>query len=124
MRWFVLCVMLVIGGAREGLTAELVMVESPGCEWCELWDQEIGNIYHKTDEARIAPLRKVDMADVDELDLKGIRPVIYTPTFILINKGQEVGRINGYPGDDHFWGLLDLLIAKLDVKTNKNRDKS
>ena len=26
----------------------------------------------------------------------------------------EVGRILGYPGEDAFWGLLDLLLRKMD----------
>jgi hypothetical protein len=34
---------------------------------------------------------------------------------VLIDKGREVGRIRGYPGEEHFWGLLGVLIRKLDV---------
>ena len=124
MRWFVLYVLLTIGATRDVSAAELVMVEAQGCEWCELWDQEIGHFYHKTDEAKIAPLRKVDMADFAELKQKGIRPVVYTPTFILLNNEKEVGRINGYPGGDHFWGLLDQLITKLEPKINSTKGKN
>lgn len=37
------------------------------------------------------------------------------PVFVLVDKGRELGRIRGYPGEDHFWGLLGVLIKKLDV---------
>jgi len=30
---------------------------------------------------------------------------------------QRVGRIRGYPGEDHFWGLLGALMKKLDAVT-------
>jgi len=35
--------------------AELVMVERPGCHWCEQWNADIGTSYHKTEESARAP---------------------------------------------------------------------
>ena len=40
-------------------------------------------------------------------------PVHFTPTFVLIDDGREVGRIEGYPGEDFFWGLVEQLVGKL-----------
>ncbi|MGA8825015.1 MAG: hypothetical protein WB613_19525, partial [Pseudolabrys sp.] len=37
-----------------------------------------------------------------------------SPLFVLVDKGQEIGRIRGYPGEEHFWGLLGVLMKKLD----------
>ncbi|MBL3206218.1 thioredoxin family protein, partial [Klebsiella pneumoniae] len=37
----------------------------------------------------------------------------YTPTFILVDGGREIGRIEGYPGADFFWGLLERLAQRL-----------
>lgn len=92
--------------------AELVMVEEQGCHWCEQWKEEIGVVYHKTDEGRAAPLRPVDIHDLPaDLTLHS-RPQ-FTPTFILVENGEEVGRIEGYPGEDFFWPLLARLIEKL-----------
>ncbi len=93
--------------------AELVMFESPACEWCEAWDEEVGVVYAKTDEARIVPLRRMDIDDPRHGALARIRPVMYTPTFIVMDDGKEVGRILGYPGESHFWGLLDELISRM-----------
>ena len=48
-------------------------------------------------------------------DLAFIEVERLTPLFVLVEKGREIGRIRGYPGEDHFWGLLDALIEKLDT---------
>ena len=38
------------------------------------------------------------------------RPVRYSPTFVLVDQGREVGRMEGYTGEDFFWGLLERLL--------------
>lgn len=93
--------------------AELLMFRTAGCPWCAAWDQKIGPIYPKTDEAQRAPLRMVDLDRGGAPDVQLARPVRYTPTFVLVDNHREIGRIEGYPGEDSFWGLLDALIAKL-----------
>jgi hypothetical protein len=90
--------------------AELVMVEEHGCYYCITWKREIGPIYPKTSEGDFAPLRMIDIDDGVPADLKFARKVVYTPTFILIDNGVEVARIEGYPGEDFFWGLLDMML--------------
>lgn len=91
---------------------QLVMFEEDSCAWCEAWHEAIGPIYGKTDESKIAPLRRVDIHAVRPDDLKSIKGVMYTPTFVLVEDGREVGRIIGYPGEDFFWSLLGELIGK------------
>ncbi|MGI9434837.1 MAG: thioredoxin fold domain-containing protein [Geminicoccaceae bacterium] len=94
--------------------AELVMFESDACEWCDAWHAEIGPIYPKTGEGKIAPLRTVDIHATRPADLTHVEGVRYTPTFVLLDDdGREVGRINGYPGEAFFWGMLGEMIAKL-----------
>jgi hypothetical protein len=94
--------------------AELVLFEAADCVWCEAWDTEIGEIYPKAAEARIAPLRRVDIHDERPADLVAVRGVVYTPTFVLMEAGKEIGRITGYAGEDFFWGLLGIELRKLD----------
>lgn len=91
-------------------SAELIMFEQPGCEWCERWDEEIGEIYNKTDEGRIAPLLRQDIDTPLTSEYDFIKRVIYTPTFVLVDNGKELGRIVGYPGEMHFWGLLGEML--------------
>ncbi|MDB5551090.1 MAG: hypothetical protein JWL86_1074, partial [Rhizobium sp.] len=37
------------------------MFERGGCVWCARWNREIAPIYDKTDEARVLPLRRINM---------------------------------------------------------------
>lgn len=94
--------------------AELVMFERPGCPWCAAFDREIGPVYAKTPEGRRAPLRRVDVTQTIPADLGFVMVERITPVFVLINGGREVGRIRGYPGENHFWGLFGELTARLD----------
>ena len=92
------------------------MFRSDTCEWCEVWEAEVGLIYAKTPEARLAALRRVDIEDPQPADLRSLKPVVFTPTFVLLEEGAEIGRIVGYPGEAHFWGLLDVLLHKLNAE--------
>ena len=118
-----LATLIVVGPHVQA--AELIMFESKICEWCDAWHAEIGPIYPKTDEGKRAPLRTVDIHDARPGDLTDIEGVRFTPTFVLLgDEGQEVGRINGYPGEDFFWGLLGELIAKLPVEAMATTEAS
>ena len=99
------------GGAAAA--AELLMLERPGCVWCERFDAEIAPAYPATEAGRIAPLRRVDLTEPWPEDLDGVARERVTPTFVLIEAGQEIARMRGYPGDAFFWGLLDDMLAKL-----------
>ena len=87
----------------------LLMAEEAGCYWCARWHSEIGPIYPKTAEGKAAPLVQYNLRS-DTPDAALARKVHYTPTFILVEDGQERGRIEGYPGEDFFWGLLGRLL--------------
>lgn len=93
--------------------AELVMFEQAGCAWCEAFDHHIAPIYGKTEEGLRAPLRRVDTSQPLPPDLAFIETERLTPLFVLIDRGREIGRIRGYPGEDHFWDLLGVLMKKL-----------
>lgn len=93
--------------------AELWMFEEQGCYWCETWLKEVGPVYPKTWESKVAPLKRIDITDPLPEGITLQRSVQYTPTFILIENGREIGRIEGYPGEDFFWALLDQLLEKL-----------
>ena len=92
----------------------LLMAEEQGCYWCARWNEEIAHIYPKTDEGKTAPLRRYDLhSETPNVALE--RRVHYTPTFILVEDGQEVGRIEGYPGEDFFWGLLTMMFNRAEI---------
>jgi hypothetical protein len=95
--------------ASSAWSAELVMISRHGCHWCQKWEEEIGKVYPNTDEAKRAPLQRFDINALPENISFTSRPV-YTPTFILIHEGQELGRIEGYPGEDFFWPMFGQLL--------------
>ena len=95
-------------------SAELVMFEQKSCVWCQRFDREIAPAYDKTSEGKRAPLRRLDIAQPVPADLAFIERERFTPVFVLIDDGREIGRIRGYPGDIFFWGLLANLIERLD----------
>ena len=90
--------------------AELLMFEHDGCPWCVMWDRDLGAIYPKTWEGKVAPLRKVDILAPLPEDLPDVVVERATPIFVLVVDGKEIGRIRGYPGEDFFWGLLGDML--------------
>lgn len=98
--------------AADGWT--LIMVEQAGCSYCARWHAEVAPEYPLAPEGRFAPLRTVNLRDLPDDVTFTSRPV-YTPTFILVRGGEEVGRLEGYPGEDFFWGLLGRLLEQGDA---------
>lgn len=89
----------------------LLMLDQPGCEWCARWEAEVGVVYDKTAEGRQAPLLRAPIRGPLPDGVRLARRANFTPTFVLLDNGLEVGRIEGYPGEDFFYGLLQRLIA-------------
>ncbi len=108
-------VLLLIAGAGVASPVaagdlRLLMFDQPGCIYCERWEEEIGPIYPVTEEARLAPLSRIDIHDPLPEGVVLARPAMLTPTFVLLDDGREAGRMEGYPGEDFFWFLLGELI--------------
>ena len=108
--------------ASSSLAAELVMFESEACEWCEVWDEEIGVAYDKTQVSTVVPLRKVDIDDELHADFKQLEGLIYTPTFVVMDGGKELGRIIGYPGEDFFWQFLNEILIKFNLLEDEKHE--
>jgi hypothetical protein len=114
---------LIASSTTNARAAELVMFEQAGCAWCEAFDREIAPIYPKTAEGARTPLRRVDIAAALPSDLAFIAVERLTPLFVMVENGREIGRIRGYPGEDHFWGLFGVLIKTLD-STNTTGERA
>jgi hypothetical protein len=118
--WRIAILALTVAGALAAFAAaaaaaELVMFEHAGCPWCRKFDREIAPVYPKTPEGQRAPLRRVNFAQPLPPDIAFLKVERITPVFVLVDGGREIGRIRGYPGEDHFWGLLSALLARLDA---------
>ena len=91
----------------------LMMVEEDGCPWCARWNRDVGGKYYLTDEGKAAPLWRYDIHDPAPEGVTFASKPHFTPTFILLVDGTEVNRIEGYPGEGFFWGLLGVMLADL-----------
>lgn len=105
--------LLVPRVASAQVAVELYMFEEAGCPWCARWHREVGSAYARSEEGRRAPLRRVHIAEAPRTGVRLATAVTVTPTFVLVDRGNEVGRITGYPGADFFWGLLGELMVRL-----------
>ena len=102
-------VMILAAQASAGY--ELIMVEQQGCHYCERWKEEIGPIYPKTDVGMFAPIRMLDITNVDSTHEIGAT-VVFTPTFIITDGEREITRMEGYMSEDFFWGVLEMILER------------
>jgi thioredoxin-related protein len=105
---------LILFALPAAAESRLVMFETSGCSWCDLWKQQVGEIYALTDEGKRAPLTVLNIGAPIPSDLSFEGRARYTPTFVLVDDGVEFARIEGYPGEDFFWGLLEQMLDNLD----------
>lgn len=105
--------LLLLSLASPAQAAELLMFREDGCPYCAEWEREIGDIYSLTAEAERAPLRRVDLHGPPPGDVSLDGEIRYTPTFVLVEDGEEVDRIIGYPSEEAFWGLLGEMLERL-----------
>ena len=116
----VLAITLLVSPVSSRAEMTLLMAEEDGCIWCARWDSEISQISPKTPEGNAAPVQRVDIHAALPDGISLTKPLYYTPTFVLLDNGNEVGRIEGYPGEDFFWGMLGVLLrdAGIPIETS------
>lgn len=90
----------------------LVMVEQPGCAYCAAWNDQIAPAYANTAEGKFAPLQRADLHMGPPEGVTYARRVNFTPTFILIDDGAEIARMEGYVGENFFWPVFAQLLQK------------
>ena len=97
-----------IAGVRPVTAAEgelskgtlLLMIEDRGCPYCTKFDAETRAGYVNSAEGKLAPLVRRRRGDPE---IAFIQRVVYSPTFVLLVNGREVGRTVGYQGSELFW---------------------
>ena len=108
------CLLLLSLPAPAWAQTYLHMAGEHGRYWCAEWNITIAPIYPKTAEGRTLPLKHSNIHDQTP-NVIFTRPVHYTPAFIIIQDRKEAARIEGYPGEDFFWGMLVMLIQRVCV---------
>ena len=92
--------------------SKLLMITADYCVYCQIWESEIGNIYPKTDIAKIFPLERIELDehsirnDLDSNETK------ITPTFVFFKEKEEIGRIIGYSSAEMFWWQVDEILGR------------
>ncbi len=109
---FLFGLLALIAALPARAEVSLLMFERPGCIYCARWNEEVSPEYPKTAEGKAAPLRRLQIDAPLPEGLTLDRPPVFTPTFVLVDDGAEIGRIEGYMAEDFFWPLLDRLIAQ------------
>jgi len=110
LRSLALALPLFFSAALPAWAVELVIVEQTGCYTCRLWNQEIAPIYPKTEIGEFAPLRREELRHKPD-DIDYARAINFTPTFLLVEDGKEVARLEGYPGEDFFWWHIEKMLT-------------
>lgn len=102
------------GAATDASRIEIVVLEAPGCIYCDIFRSDVKPAYEASPTARTAPLRFIDLNDeaADKLDLTG-GPVDIVPTFVVMKDHKEVARIPGYVGRENFFRTLNTLLPGL-----------
>ena len=84
-------------------STRLVMVTSDHCPFCQAWERDIGVLYEKSPYAPLLPLTRVNMGSPIPEGVVLQKPVVGTPTFLIIRDGQEIDRERGYHDEEMFW---------------------
>lgn len=92
--------------------SHLIMVTSDYCPYCQAWERDIGVVYHKSPYALALPLTRVNVESKMPEDMTFKKPVVGTPTFLIIRDGQEIDRQSGYIDAEMFWWWLSEHTTK------------
>lgn len=92
---------------------QLIVMEAPGCIYCDLFRRDVLPAYQKSPRAKILPVRFIDVNNLDDAKLKVSSPVEIVPTFVVMRDDQEIGRIPGYVGPEIFYQSINHLISSI-----------
>ncbi|MCH9765959.1 MAG: hypothetical protein K0U34_08215 [Alphaproteobacteria bacterium] len=95
--------------AADSGRVRLVMVAIVGCPFCLRWERRVGHAYPTSAQGKFASLIRVKLG---AQGLTKFRNIKYTPTFLVLNGQEEIGRISGFPGAEPFWEELDEILVK------------
>ena len=109
---FTLALTLIAPNKIAAADSRLIMVTSDHCSYCQAWELDVGAVYDKSPYAPTLPLTRVDIGSKKLEDVTFQKPVVGTPTFLIIHNGQEIDRQYGYIGAEMFWWWLSQHAAE------------
>ena len=91
---------------------KLVMITADYCFFCQIWEEEIGKIYPKTDISKSFPLERIELDENSISNGSGNYETKITPTFVFFKENEEIGRIIGYSSAEMFWWQVDEILDR------------
>lgn len=118
MKSFLLALALT-GLSATSHSAELLYFYDKSCGACQKFDREVGIVYDKTREGKVAPITKVEYHVWRKQELKPFadalqQRVIGTPTFVMLHNGKEIDRLTGYSNDELFWLAMQHMLYRVE----------
>lgn len=100
-------------GSLADANLQIVVLEAPGCTYCNLFRRYVVPAYSASPRAREVPIKFIDLNEpaYDQLGLDA--PVDLVPTAVLMRNNKEVGRIPGYVGPENFFHAINHLLARV-----------
>lgn len=103
-----------IASTARAQNVELLVFEHEDCRYCRIFRSDVLPRYRDNGQEARAPIRfiRVEHTDTRRMNLHG--GIHMVPTFVLMQDGQEVGRITGYWAPDNFFKMLANLLMRTD----------
>ncbi|MGQ0457116.1 MAG: hypothetical protein ACT4OU_08640 [Hyphomicrobium sp.] len=90
---------------------ELIVVEAPGCTYCDIFRRNVLPAFAASERGKDIPVRFLDVNDVGSANLQFDGAIEMAPTFVLVKGNQEIGRVAGFVGRDTLLQSIGLLLA-------------
>ena len=115
--FLIICFCGYLNSTYAEVKGKLLYFYSDTCAYCKAWENEIANIYLKTEFEDQFKLSFIDFSSNADFEKYGISKIVkVTPTFIFLEDKTEVGRIEGYNGQEFFWWQVDEIIKSGSLK--------
>jgi thioredoxin-related protein len=95
-------------------TLELLVFEVEGCAYCDVLRRDVLPRYKAAPASARAPMRFVDINQVDTDKLALSSPLRMVPTIVLMRDGREVERVSGYVGPEMFFKMINHMLDQID----------
>ena len=109
---FLAALFFIVITHNAAAAARLIMVTSEHCPYCQAWERDVGVVYDKSPYAAKLPLSRVGIGSEMPENVAIKKPIVGTPTFLIILNGQEIDRQRGYVDAEMFFWWLSEHMAK------------
>jgi hypothetical protein len=116
------CVHAGLGSARPNAEAEIpadgakartevIVFEIGGCKYCVAFRDNLGARYLSSTTNKAAPLRYVDIGQLDPTNFQLRADITTVPTIVVLQDGREVDRVEGYPLRDVLFEMVKSRVG-------------